>query len=292
MTRLVIAVDAGGSTTRVRIARDGEIVADAEGRSGAVRPGAALAASLTISETIRGALVKAGLVAAVADVLVVGAAGVGREPERAALAQALRGERIAERVVVTTDVAIAMADAFGEAPGAMLIAGTGSIAIARDAAGQLHRVGGWGWQIGDEGSGAWIGREALRTVLRMRDGRDAASALADAVRAAAKVADDDALVRWGNSVTAAEFALLAPTVLQLAEAGDATAVMLRAGAVAALAELVTQAAHSAQAQDVALSGGLLRQAGLRGALIAALPSLQIRQDTVDPLRGALLLATP
>lgn len=287
---LCIGVDAGGSGTRVRVVREGTTVGEATGPSGAVRPGQALATGLIIAETIRRALVQARLVTARVDRLVVGAAGAGREPERQALAQALRGERIAEQVVVTTDIAIAFADAFSEGPGLLLAAGTGSLAMARDAAGSWHRAGGWGWQIGDEGSGAWIGREAVRLALRTRDGRAQAGALAAAVRHAARTPDDDALVRWGNAATAGEFASLAPAVLQLASQGDAAAVQLRDGAASALAELVLTVAPHAPAGPIAYVGGLLRDAGLARALTARLDPRPLAAAPADPLAGAIRLA--
>src|SRR6185312_5030233 len=68
---------------------------------------------------------------------------------------------IADEVVVETDASIALADAFGDRSGVILIAGTGSIAFGRSPAGMLARCGGWGFTFGDEGSGAWIGRRAL-----------------------------------------------------------------------------------------------------------------------------------
>ena len=72
----------------------------------ASRPGRALASSSTIAEVVRQALSAAGLL--LGDVLVVGAAGVGREPEREELRKALRGENVASSVVVTTDIEIAL----------------------------------------------------------------------------------------------------------------------------------------------------------------------------------------
>src|SRR4030042_1026984 len=98
------------------------------------------------------------------DVLVVGAAGAGREEERLALEAALEALRIAPRVHVTTDGAIALQSAFGDTAGIVLIAGTGSIAWARLPGGETARVGGLGAVLGDPGSGYDLGRAALRAV--------------------------------------------------------------------------------------------------------------------------------
>ena len=72
-------------------------------------------------------------------------------------------------ILVETDAFVAYVGAIGLGPGVLLIAGTGSIAVARKAGGEMIRVGGWGPFFGDEGSGFWIGREAVRTALRAQD---------------------------------------------------------------------------------------------------------------------------
>ena len=118
-----------------------------------------------IAEVVRQALAGAGRLAG--DVLLVGAAGAGREPEREELRKALRGENLAGTSRrSSTDIEIALAAAFDEGPGIVVSAGTGSVAVGRDRAGQRHRIGGYGWQMGDEGSGYAIGRAALGAVSR------------------------------------------------------------------------------------------------------------------------------
>ena len=127
-------------------------------------PGRALASASTIVEVVRAALSDAGRLRG--DVLVVGAAGAGREPERDELRTALRNENIASHVMVTTDIEVALAGAFADGPGIVVSAGTGSVAVGRDRKGARHRMGGYGWQMGDEGSGYAIGRASLGAVSR------------------------------------------------------------------------------------------------------------------------------
>jgi N-acetylglucosamine kinase-like BadF-type ATPase len=76
----------------------------------------------------------------------------------------------ADKKTITHDAAIALSGATGGEPGVMVIAGTGSIAYGRDAAGQTMRAGGWGYIFGDEGGGYSIAREAVRAALRMEEG--------------------------------------------------------------------------------------------------------------------------
>ena len=176
---LLIGADVGGSKTAVGVSDGGEVLSRAEGPGAAVRPGRALASASIIAEVVRRALAQQGKLAG--DLLVVGAAGAGRDPEREELRKALRGEGIADRVVVTTDIEIALAGAFEHGPGIVVSAGTGSIAVGRDRNGRRHRIGGYGWQMGDEGSGYGIGRAALGAVSRAHDGRSPATALTSRV---------------------------------------------------------------------------------------------------------------
>ncbi|HEX7025482.1 MAG TPA: BadF/BadG/BcrA/BcrD ATPase family protein, partial [Gemmatimonadales bacterium] len=170
-----IGVDAGGTKTAAAVADGDRVLARSVGPPGAVRPGRALHAASRIAVVVRRALTDAGLLQG--DVLVVGAAGAGRDPERSELREMLRAERLAERTLVTGDLDVAFEAAFGAGSGIVLVSGTGSVAIARTPDGTLLRAGGLGWQIGDEGSGYAIGRAALAAVGRARDGRGAATGL-------------------------------------------------------------------------------------------------------------------
>ena len=81
------------------------------------------------------------------------------------------------RILVTNDALIALVAGAGVGPGVVVIAGTGSIAYGRNAHDEAARAGGWGYILADEGSGFWIGRQALRAVVRAADGRGPATAL-------------------------------------------------------------------------------------------------------------------
>src|SRR5204863_8457287 len=109
------------------------------------------------------------------DRAVVGAAGAGRAQEQGELEAALVQAGLAQRVRVMADAEIALSTAFADGTGIIVSAGTGSIAYARDPAGQLHRAGGYGSQLGDEGGGYWPGRRAPDGAARAQDGRGARS---------------------------------------------------------------------------------------------------------------------
>ncbi|HEU4830534.1 MAG TPA: BadF/BadG/BcrA/BcrD ATPase family protein [Gemmatimonadales bacterium] len=293
MTKVLIGADVGGTKTAAAVLRDGEIVGRVEGPGAAIRPGRALASAATIAETVRRALSAAGVLQG--DVLVVGAAGAGRPVEARELQQALRGEGVAHTVVVTTDIAIALEGALGPGAGIVLAAGTGSIAIARDSAGESHRAGGYGWQMGDEGSGYAIGRAALGAVSRATDGRGAETTLSTRLLEATRSPDFDELVRWTATAGPPEVAALAPHVLAAAEQGDPTARAIVHYAAEELAGLVLHLRRKlgGETPTVAITGGLLANPLLRQALDARLKKDGITPapGEVDAVGGALRMAS-
>jgi glucosamine kinase len=292
---VLIGADVGGSKTAVGVSEGHEVLARAEGPGAAVRPGRALASAGMIAEVVRGALAQLGRLSG--DVLLVGAAGAGRDPERTELAKALRAENLASRVEVTTDVELALAGAFESGPGIVVSAGTGSIAVGRDARGARRRIGGYGWQMGDEGSGYAMGRAALGAVSRAHDGRSPRTALTDRVFAATRCPDFDALVRWAASASPSEMASLAPHVLEVAASGDPLAqgiVDYAARELSQLAICLRPLLDTEASIGVALTGGLLApDRPLRRMVLDRLaeePGLTPVDAPVDAVVGALRLA--
>lgn len=290
---LIAGVDAGGTHTTVVVAdAAGSPMARVTGGPGAVAPGTVDQAAQVIRETLAEALAElTGRPAA----LVVGAAGVGRDREREALACALAGA--ADRIEVTTDAAIALEGAFGEEPGILIIAGTGSIGVARDPGGRTRRSGGLGWQLGDEGSGYALGRAALSAVGKAADGRGPRTALSEHVRRAVGAETLDDLVRWAAGASREEVAGLAELVCQAAAGGDTVAGTLVADAadeLGRLAEALRAGFPPGQAVPVALAGRVLAAGSpLRLALrqrLAALGGLTAEEREVDPAAGAVALA--
>ncbi|NUS48058.1 MAG: hypothetical protein HOQ15_10745, partial [Gemmatimonadaceae bacterium] len=271
----------------------GEVVGPASG----VKPGRADASADVIAASVRDALASCEMTHVVPKVLCIGVAGVGRDSERQALWQALAGRELAEEVVVHPDYSIALDDAFGDGAGILLISGTGSVAFGRGPSGTIARCGGWGAAIGDEGSGAWVGRRALSVVTAAADGREPETALMGAVLTAAQVNEPLELIAWAAQATPAQLATLAPVVSSVADAGD-----LRANALISLAveELVLHVRSLARqlfgderaAMPVAFSGGMLTRGTtlrkrLEQRLRSAVPGAQVQAAEVDAARGAV-----
>lgn len=294
--KVVAGVDGGGTRTRALLV-DGKGVAlgRGEGPAGLVRPGRAGRSARAVQRALERARDAAGFQGPL-EALWVGLAGAGREEARRQVRRTLEELELARRVRVGTDVEGAYRDAFAGDTGILLVAGTGSMALARGPDGAWVRVGGWGALLGDEGSGYWIGVRALRAVLAAHDGRGAATDLTAAALEAFDVAGPRELVDAAAEVQKAEIASLAARVSRAAESGDAVAEGILSEAVEALLAHLRAARWrlgSDQSVPLALSGGLLnRGRPLRGRLEAALPegAFALRSVEVRPTRGAATLA--
>jgi N-acetylglucosamine kinase-like BadF-type ATPase len=296
--RTLIGVDAGASHTTAAVADGhGTVLVRAEGAPGAVRPGGADGAAARIVDTCREALVKADR-ALGGDVLVVGAAGAGREAERLALQAALEATRLFGRVHVTTDGGIALQSAFGDGFGIVVMAGTGSIAWARLPDGAAARAGGLGAALGDPGSGYDLGRAALRGAALSLEGMAPRTRLAEALLRQLHLAGLDDLVHWAGAASVPTVAALAADVLELAAAGDDVAGAIADAGADALARHVAALASrypDGTAVPVALGGGLLARSEeyrrrVVARILAETAAAAIRTQPVDAVLGAIQLA--
>lgn len=276
-----VAVDLGKTRCRVIVDRGERIVRSGLGSPGLATPGGVEDATAAILPLLD--------LDPSPDLLGVGAAGAWAAPEAArALAHALASSTKA-RTVVASDVVTAHAGALGGAPGVLLIAGTGAAALGADADG-IRLVDGWGPDIGDFGSGSWLGREAARAVQRAAVGLGPATSLTDAVAASILPAGD--VISWigeGGSI-ARRLGTLAPLVLDAAAAGDRVAGDIAAEAVRLLT--ASAVAASTRTRDVVLHGGLTDHAWFRTELTSSLHAAgrTIAPASGDALDGALLLA--
>jgi glucosamine kinase len=301
MSLVVVGIDGGGSKTRVIVADEHAAqLADIVGPAGAVRPGEAERSADVIAALVSEALASCGHGDATPRVACAGLAGVGREVERLSVLAALRRRDLAEEVDVRSDAAIALEDAFGDGPGILLIAGTGSIAYGRGPTEATGRCGGWGPAIGDEGGGAWIGRRALGIIAAASDGREPETALVGAILTHLQVDDVPSLIPWASSATPKDFASLVPIIAAAAERDDVRANTLLALAVEELALHVRALARQLFVDEratvpVAFSGGLLGKGGplrkrVEHRLKSVVPGAHIHGEVVVPARGAVRAA--
>jgi N-acetylglucosamine kinase-like BadF-type ATPase len=308
-----LGIDGGGTKTRCVLADETIVLAKAmTGGSNIVRLGE-MQAREALHTAIRQACATARISPDQIRAVCIGAAGAAR-PEIAAKIRSILAELIPElipeinpesartNIEVVGDTEIALEAAFGAGPGVIAIAGTGSIAYGRDAAGHTARAGGWGFAVSDEGSGHWIGRRAISAILNARD-QGLETTLTSLVLQAWKLTTIDELVQQANSTPPPDFPRLFPIVLRAADAADAIARDLLADAGAKLSNLAAivvrrLAPHvplpmlPAAMLPIAMTGSVFRQSPyvrqvFYNALQTSFPGIDVRQDLADPVEGAL-----
>src|SRR5437588_5602630 len=222
----VLGIDAGGTKTGCLLADgSGNILAEARAGAANLHSSGELAVEKALHDVMETALGDRPIRPAA---VCVGIAGVDREEEASAVRAIMRRLGYKSGVVVVNDALIALAAGAGDAPGIVIVAGTGSIVYGRNAQEEAARAGGWGHILGDEGSGYWIGREALTAVMRAVDGRGPATRLTDDVVAHFNIADTSHLPRivYDREVPRMSVAALGPIVQRASELGDAVATHL------------------------------------------------------------------
>ncbi|MGA1159385.1 MAG: N-acetylglucosamine kinase [Candidatus Nanopelagicaceae bacterium] len=195
------------------------------------------------------------------------------------------------RLTIENDVYLGYRTAFGDEFGLFLYAGTGSILVYRETNGKLNRIGGWGYLLGDEGAGYWIGREAIRETLRaMEEGRR--SSLSDLIMEASGGDSWDKIKRFVYSTSRENIASLAKPVLQVAESGseEAKQVVVRAGL--ELSGLIKRAQKvlDEDSYPIAFSGGIATDSSILKAVIEREVGQEVRILSGDTALTAALVA--
>jgi glucosamine kinase len=279
---LFLGVDGGGTRCRARLAdATGAILG--EGIAGPANIRISLEESLrSVGDAAGQCLAQAGASFADLSVACLALAGASEPREAAAAQTAFAG--LFPRVVVITDAHAACMGAHRGEDGGIVIVGTGSIGWAVHG-GRSIRVGGWGFPASDEGSGAWIGWEAVQRTLRAHDGRTAWTPLLRRVSQEFE-ADPHAIVRWMGSARPRDFARLAPPVLEHAGGGDPAAAEIMRGAGRHIDAIAARLVERG-ALRLALMGGLAT--GIEPWLAAA-TRVRLVPPAGDALDGALRLA--
>ncbi|MEE3627524.1 BadF/BadG/BcrA/BcrD ATPase family protein [Nitrospirillum sp. BR 11752] len=281
--RYYLGVDGGGTKCRARLrAADGTLLGEGLGGPANIRLGLDRAWS-SILEATHAALAQAGLDASIFPRLHVGLGLAGIVTPTDSIRTRAAGPAFA-CLAAETDAHAACLGAFSGRDGAILIAGTGSAGYAL-IGGRGHAVGGWGFEVSDEGSGASIGREAIRLALRAHDNLAPETGLTRQIRDRLG-GTPAAVVGWVNDAGPADYGRLAPDVLAHAAKGDAVACSIISGAAKEL-ETYIRHLHALGAPNLCLMGGL--SAPLTPWLSPWARSLLVEPEG-DALEGALLMA--
>src|SRR3954471_1811686 len=280
---LYLGIDAGGSHCRARLTdRTGKILGAGETGPANARIGIDKLRAV-LMEACERAFAQAGLAPDAASRVSAGfgIAGISRPGVR----EALGGLALPfARVRWDTDAAIANLGAHAGEDGATLILGTGSIAYVK-VNGATFSIGGYGFPISDEGSGAALGLSAVRHALRALDGRTKPTPLSAAITARFSH-ETPRVIAWMDSATPRDYAAFAPVVMDFAEADDEIARLIVENAALHIERFI-ETIFVRGAPRCALAGGLaLRmRPWLRERTVA-----RLRAPLGDPLDGALLLA--
>lgn len=299
---LLLGIDGGGSkTTALLASSDGSVVGRGAGGASNYQAVGLQAALAALEKAVRGAITSAGPngVLPIAAVC-LGMAGVDRPEDRTAFSGWAAVRFPGAKVILVSDAHLVLAAGAGTEAGVALISGTGSIAYAQDGRGNTARAGGWGYLLGDEGSGYRIALDGLRAVTRAWDGTAPPSALTEHMLKALGISSPPELVRklYREQLPRAEIARLAEIVLNCAQAGDTAAVQILNAAAAHLAEFAAAAARKLAltgSLPCAMAGGLLtHSSALRNAVVAQAQDAGLRLDPVtvveEPAVGAVALA--
>jgi glucosamine kinase len=294
---LVLGIDAGGTKTVCQLADDdGRVLAEARGSGANLlslgSEGVEVALREVIDRVSRNGDGRP-------EAICLGMAGVDQQPERDAVERVLARIGGFERVLVVSDSLIALEAGAPDSPGVVVAAGTGSIAYGRDADGHAARAGGWGFLLADEGSGFWLGKEALRAVMRAADNRGPSTALTAQVLAHYEVERTQDLARevYDGGVKPSAIAELATEVQTAAEAGDMVAAGILDTAARELALLAWSVAGrlGLPKGPIVLAGGTFRAAPELATRVGSeistrLPHAVTRLLDVEPAYGAVRLA--
>ena len=295
----VLGIDAGGTKTVCQLADgEGTILAEARGPGANLQAVGELEVEKVLHQVMEDSLAERDVLP---DAICLGIAGVDRPDDAAVVRAIMRRIGYKARVLVVNDALVALESGAPGQPGIVIISGTGSISYGRNAEGMAARSGGWGYVLGDEGSGYWIGRAALRAVLREADQRGKATALTPLLLHHFAVDRPQGLIHevYHTNLKPAAIGALAQCVHQAFALGDEVAIGILRGAAN---ELESAAVSVARRLDLTgerfpfiLAGGIFKAVPwlneeLSRRLPIVAPGSSVRLLDREPATGAVLLA--
>lgn len=276
----VLGIDAGGTKTVCQLADErGTVIAESRSTGANLQAVGELQVEKVLHHVMEEAI---GDRPIVPDAICLGIAGVDRPDDAEVVTGIMKRIGYKARVLVVNDALVALEAGAPRQPGVVIISGTGSISYGRNASGMAARSGGWGYVLGDEGSGYWIGRAALRAVLREADQRGKETALTPLLLNHFGVDRPQGLIHevYHSNLKPSAIGALAQCVQQAFAQGDEVAIGILRGAANEL---------EASAMSVARRLGLVGQSFpfiLAGGIFKAVPWLN------DELSRRLAIVSP
>ena len=295
----VLGIDVGGSKT-VCLLADGDerVIAEAREEGANLQGAGELALEKVLHSVMERTLAGTG---AVPSVICLGIAGVDRAPDEAVVRSIMSRIGYKARLLVVNDALIALQAGVGDASRSVIVSGTRSIAYGRNYRGEASRAGGWGYVLGDEGSGYWIGRLALRAVVRHADGRGRVTSLTPRLLAHFGVARASELIHkvYHEELSPRSIAAVARYVQDARDDGDfvAAGILNRAAdeLMTAATAVMTRLDLTGQPFTFLLAGGMFRAVPwLCDQMQLLLPALahqcRVMLLKEEPALGAIRLA--
>ena len=301
----LLAVDGGGTKTlAVLVDANGTILG--EGRAGATNyhVAGAIRVKEALEKAILAAFMDAGInPSSVVKKAVFALAGIDTDNDEKEVSRVVKetvnGLPIKiERLVVENDCLSALLGSTQNKAGVLLIAGTGSIVFAHDGNNRIVRSGGWGHRFGDEGSGYWIGKQAIESVLKMQDGRGENTLLAKLVLEKFDFTKIEELYNWAYSdaYSVDDVGAIATTVDEAFRLGDPVSKRILERAAEELLLLLHTAIENAGIQqseiDLILQGGVFQhnhyiKNQVRNRIQLSFPKVNMITTTEEPIQSII-----
>lgn len=289
-----IGIDGGGTkTVGILTTETGEHIARAEAGPSNYHVVSAAKMQKVLAEILTSLFEQAGLSRASPVAFCLGMAGLGRAEDRVVIGRICDALGVGKDRILTHDAHIALVGGIGKQEGVIIISGTGSIVYGIDAHGGEARAGGWGYLLGDEGSGYDMALKGLQAVARAADGRAESTKLTALVLAQLGLDAPSELIRWAHAASRDLIAQVAEVVFHAAEIGDRTAKQIIATAAEELARAATVVMRGLEFTEpphIVLSGGNLVHQPLFVEELRNRLTAPVRLPKHEPAEGAVLLA--
>ena len=298
---LYLGIDGGGTSTRAVLVNErGEILGQGKAGPSNIHNVGTKASGSALLEATQAAFAAAGIPRRAAVWAFLGTAAIKAPQDAEAMEEVARPLALAENVRVVTDAENVLAGGLLGRPGIVLISGTGSVAYGRNARRETAACGGWGYFLGDEGSGVDLGKRAVQAVARAADGLGPETAFTRTILADLGLDNPHRISHriYIKGFSPQEFASLAPRVIEAARQNDEVARRIVQEAVEALTGLVRNLAQRLFADEpveIVLSGGIARsgpvlQPLLEAHILRSVPGSRIVEPALEPVLGAALNA--
>lgn len=300
----VVGIDGGGTkTSAIILDTTGRIIGYGEGGPSTYGVVSTEVTRESIASAVRQACQAANLSTPIFASAFLGLGNVVSDMDRKAvqIIAADLGLAPVERIGVDHDCRIALSGGLSGRPGIVLIAGTGTSCFGLNLQKQSWRSGGWGPLIDDEGSGYWLGIQAMRAAVREYDGRNGTTILTSMVQNHLQLEEMNELMNrlYAGGMTRSDIAKMAPLVFKAAKTGDKTAFSILQTGCQSMADCVLAVARKLRMDqekcELAIVGGLTQAGDMLIRLLSItvyerLPKCKVIQAELSPAIGAAILA--